>query len=163
MFEFKRPSTEDKNQMYELLDSQVAGILEGEGNRVANAANLSSVLFNGLPDISWAGFYFKSNRELVVGPFQGLPACVRIPLGRGVCGTAAQKLCTIVVDDVHEFAGHIACDASARSEIVVPLLTSSEDLLGVLDLDSQIPQRFDQVDRLGLERIAKRWVRSISD
>lgn len=162
MFEFTRPMAHDKTEIYELLESQVAAVLEGESNPIANAANLSSILFNGLTEVSWVGLYFLLGEELVVGPFQGLPACVRIPLGRGVCGTAAQKRCTLLVNDVNSFDGHIACDASSRSEIVIPLLARDEVLLGVLDLDSRMPARFDEEDRKGLERIAARWVGSLS-
>jgi L-methionine (R)-S-oxide reductase len=120
---------------------------------VANAANTSALIFDALPDLNWTGFYFLKNDELVVGPFQGKPACVRIALGKGVCGTAAVERRTIVVPDVEAFPGHIACDAASRSEIVVPLIAGRE-LLGVLDLDSPKPARFDAGDARGLERLA---------
>ncbi|WP_082393398.1 GAF domain-containing protein [Nocardia arizonensis] len=130
--------------------------------RSGAAANLSALLFHTLPRLNWAGFYFFDGRELVVGPFQGKPACVRIALGRGVCGTAARTGLTQVVADVHAFPGHIACDADSRSEIVVPLRTG-DDLVGVLDLDSPDPARFDETDRRGLEDIARVFLASLSD
>ena len=125
---------------------------EDEPDPIANAANLSALLFNSLAQVNWAGFYFLRGETLVVGPFQGKPACVRIALGRGVCGAAAQRRATIVVPDVHAFPGHIACDSASRSEVVVPLI--GERLLGVLDIDSPEPGRFDDEDARGLERLA---------
>jgi L-methionine (R)-S-oxide reductase len=132
-------------------------LLSGEQDFIANAANTSALLFDALPDINWAGFYLLREGELVVGPFQGKPACVRIALGKGVCGTAAATRKTIVVRDVHEFPGHIACDAASQSEIVVPLLRD-DVLLGVLDIDSPSIARFDDVDRRGIERLATLFV-----
>jgi L-methionine (R)-S-oxide reductase len=120
---------------------------------VANAANLAALVYHSLPDLNWLGFYFLKDGELVVGPFQGKPACVRIAVGKGVCGTAAERIETIVVADVNEFPGHIACDAASRSEIVVPLVKGSR-LIGVLDADSPVVGRFDDVDREGFERLA---------
>ena len=128
----------------------------------ANAANLAALVFHQLPDLNWAGFYFLKDGELVVGPFQGLPACVRINLGRGVCGTAAAEERTIVVDDVDLFPGHIPCDAASRSEIVVPLIDAAGNLIGVLDLDSPLPSRFDADDARGLELIARRFLDSLT-
>jgi L-methionine (R)-S-oxide reductase len=147
---------------YASLAEELNGLLAGERDFIANAANTSALLFDALPDINWAGFYFLRNGELVVGPFQGKPACVRIPLGKGVCGTAAADRKTIVVRDVHEFPGHIACDAASQSEIVVPLLRGDE-LLGVLDIDSPSVGRFDEADRQGIERLATIFLASSLD
>ncbi|MGA7966589.1 MAG: GAF domain-containing protein [Gammaproteobacteria bacterium] len=152
----------DKKGFYKTLEAQMMALLEGESDAVANAANLSALLFNSLPDLNWVGFYFLRGDTLVVGPFQGKPACVRIPMGRGVCGTAAVKRETQVVDDVNAFSDHIACDADSRSEIVVPLIRN-DAVLGVLDLDAPITHRFDDDDRTGLERIAALWIASLSD
>ncbi len=147
-YEFK-----DKAADYARLADELSALLAGEHDLIANAANTSALIFHALPDLNWAGFYFMRNGELVVGPFQGKPACVRIAVGKGVCGTAAQRRGTIVVPDVHTFPGHIACDEASRSEIVVPLI-DGENLLGVLDIDSPRLARFDEADRLGLERLA---------
>lgn len=161
MFELSTASPElGKAEQYALLAAQAEALLAGEADRIANAANFSALLFHGLPDLNWVGFYFHDGNELVVGPFQGKPACVRIPLGKGVCGTAAQSRQTQLVADVHAFPGHIACDAASRSEIVVPLL-DGEQLIGVLDIDSPIPDRFDAEDQAGIEALAEvfmaRW------
>ncbi|WP_062120072.1 GAF domain-containing protein [Aureimonas sp. AU40] len=143
-----------KAELYEALAGQFAALIAGERDGIANAANLSALLFTSLPNLNWAGFYFlRANSELVLGPFQGKPACVRIPVGRGVCGTAVERAATVLVDDVHAFPGHIACDAASRSELVVPLLREGR-VIGVLDLDSPIPSRFDAEDREGIERLA---------
>ncbi|ALN75573.1 GAF domain-containing protein [Aureimonas sp. AU20] len=143
-----------KPELYEALAGQFAALIAGERDGIANAANLSALLFTSLPHLNWAGFYFlRANSELVLGPFQGKPACVRIPVGRGVCGTAVERAATVLVDDVHAFPGHIACDAASRSELVVPLLREGR-VVGVLDLDSPIPSRFDGEDREGIERLA---------
>ena len=139
------------------LEAQATALIEGETDFIANAANLASVLYHGLPNVNWAGFYLLRGDALVLGPFQGKPACVRIPLGRGVCGAAAAGRRTIIVPDVHSFPGHIACDEASRSEIVVPLLRGP-DLLGVLDIDSPDHDRFTDHDRDTLERIAERLV-----
>jgi L-methionine (R)-S-oxide reductase len=139
---------------YDTLIETLAAVLDGERDLIANAANVASVLFNTLPDINWAGFYFLRGGELVLGPFGGKVACTRIAMGRGVCGTAAETRDTIVVPDVHAFPGHIACDAASRSEIVVPLL-DGDRLLGVLDIDSPRPDRFGDEDRRGCEAIAR--------
>lgn len=138
-----------KSAVYGELNAQLAALFEGERDGLANCANLAALLFELLPDLNWAGFYFLRGEELVLGPFQGRVACVRIALGRGVCGTAARERRTIVVPDVHAFPGHIACDARSCSEIVVPLL-DADKLLGVLDLDSPRVDRFDQDDADGL-------------
>jgi L-methionine (R)-S-oxide reductase len=142
---------------YALLAAELAGLLTGESDLIANAANTSALLYSALPEVNWAGFYFLRDGELVVGPFQGKPACVRIPVGKGVCGTAVQRRETLVVADVHEFPGHIACDAASRSEIVIPLVTKQR-VFGVLDLDSPRPGRFDEDDQRGLERLAEIFV-----
>ena len=151
----------DKPTQYAQLLLACQNLLHGERDRIANAANLSALLFNSLPDLNWAGFYFFDGQELVVGPFQGLPACVRIPLDKGVCGAAARQRQTQRVEDVHAFPGHIACDAASRSEIVIPLLKNGE-LIGVLDIDSPLPARFDSDDQKGLEAIAEVFVQSLS-
>jgi GAF domain-containing protein len=145
----------DKQDLYAELSKQTKSLLEGERDLIANMANVASLLFHTLPTINWAGFYLWKHGELVLGPFQGKPACVRIALGRGVCGTAVERRETLVVPDVHLFPGHIACDAASRSEIVVPLIApSSGELIGVLDIDSPAEARFDDDDREALERIA---------
>lgn len=152
--------TGSKPDQYAQLLDQARGLMYGEADRIANAANLSALLFNSLPDLNWAGFYFFDGTELVVGPFQGLPACVRIPLTKGVCGAAASTRRTQRVDDVHAFPGHIACDAASRSEIVVPLVRNGE-LIGVLDIDSPLPARFDADDQAGIEAIAAAWIAAL--
>jgi GAF domain-containing protein len=146
-----------KAEIYRELALQARGLFEGERDWLANAANLASLIFGGLDDLNWSGFYLMKNGELVLGPFQGKPACVRIALGKGVCGTAAERRETLVVADVEEFPGHIACDVASRSEIVVPLVKDGR-LIGVLDLDAPIPARFDTEDRAGLEALAKLWL-----
>jgi L-methionine (R)-S-oxide reductase len=145
---------------YPDLLSDLEGLFADETDMIANAANAAAAIWQHLPDLNWAGFYFLRGSDLVLGPFQGRPACVRIPLGQGVCGTAAAGRRTIVVPDVQAFAGHIACDAASRSEIVVPLQREGK-LLGVLDLDSPSLDRFQDSDRLGLERAARLWEASI--
>ncbi|HXY77030.1 MAG TPA: GAF domain-containing protein [Steroidobacteraceae bacterium] len=147
----------DKPADYAHLARELAALLAGESDLIANAANTAALLFEALPEVNWAGFYFLRGAELVVGPFQGKPACVRIALGRGVCGTAAAERRTLVVPDVHAFAGHIACDPASRAEIVVPLLSGAE-LLGVLDIDSPRAGRFDQADARGLEALMALFV-----
>lgn len=142
-----------KHAVYDDLARQLAALLDGEPDLIANAANMAALLFHGLPELNWAGFYFVRNGELVLGPFQGKPACVRIGWGAGVCGAAASQGRTILVPDVHEFPGHIACDAASRSELVVPLIAAGR-VLGVLDLDSPLPARFDAADRAGCEMLA---------
>lgn len=150
----------DKQRLYAELADEIAGLMAGERDAIANAANLSAQLFVTLPCLNWVGFYFMRAGELVVGPFQGKPACVRIAVGKGVCGTAVEKRQSIVVEDVHEFPGHIACDAASRSELVVPLIKNGV-VLGVLDLDSPDLARFDTEDQVGLERIAALYVDAI--
>jgi len=141
-----------KSESYKELELQTKGLLDGETDAIANAANLSGLLYHSLPDINWVGFYFHRGGELLVGPFQGKPACVHISIGRGVCGTAAEKRQTIIAPNVHEFPGHIACDSASNSEIVIPLLSGSR-VLGVLDIDSPQFNRFDELDQHGLESI----------
>ena len=140
-----RSKSNEKKKLYASLVVQLMSLLKGEHDFIANAANFSALLFNSLPQVNWAGFYFLHGDELVLGPFQGNPACVRIPIGKGVCGVAAQQCETIIVPNVHEFPGHIACDVASNSEIVVPLF-DGERLLGVLDLDSTVIGRFDDRD-----------------
>ena len=154
------PLSGGKPEQYAQLAAQAEALLAGEYDRIANAANLSALVYHALPDLNWAGFYFFDGTELVVGPFQGLPACVRIPLDKGVCGAAATTRQTQRIADVHEFPGHIACDAASRSELVLPLLLD-DALIGVLDLDSPVPGRFDVEDQAGLETIAALFVRSL--
>ena len=153
--------TDDKTALYAELAEQMHGLLHGERDRVANAANFAALAWQSLPDINWCGFYFFDGRELVVGPFQGKPACVRIALGRGVCGTAAATRSTQRVEDVHAFPGHIACDGASRSEIVVPLVDASGALLGVWDVDSPSLARFDDDDRAGMEALCAAFVESL--
>ena len=150
-----------KPEQYAQLLQQARALLHGESDRIANAANLSALLYHALPRLNWVGFYFFDGSELVVGPFQGLPACVRIPLDKGVCGAAASTRSTQLVEDVHAFPGHIACDAASRSELVVPLV-SGDALIGVLDLDSPEPARFDVEDQTGLEAIALAYLESLA-
>jgi len=149
--------TASKSKLYQELAMQLEALLVGERDRIANAANMAALIYHGLPDVNWAGFYFRQGGELVLGPFQGRPACVRIPLGRGVCGTAAARGATVLVPNVHAFAGHIACDPVSRSELVVPLLESGK-VSGVLDLDSPLVGRFGEVDQMGCERLAALYV-----
>ncbi|MGG3821665.1 GAF domain-containing protein [Geobacillus thermodenitrificans] len=138
---------------YALVIEQLKALIAGEPNMIANLANASALLNQFLTDINWVGFYLADGDELVLGPFQGLPACVRIPFGKGVCGTAAAERRTVVVPDVHQFPGHIACDAASQSEIVVPLIKEGR-VIGVLDIDSPIKNRFDDIDRRYLEQFA---------
>jgi len=150
-----------KQELYNQLASQLSSLLAGERDLIANAANFSSLVFHVLPYLNWAGFYFEKNGELVLGPFQGQPACVRIRVGQGVCGAGASKCETIIVPNVHEFQGHIACDSASNSEIVVPLMKGGR-LIGVLDLDSPLPARFDQDDATGLESLVRILLSSVS-
>ncbi|RFF28533.1 MULTISPECIES: GAF domain-containing protein [unclassified Wenzhouxiangella] len=145
---------------YDELAQQAEGLLSGQKHRIANAANLSALIYEALPDVNWAGFYFLEGDELIVGPFQGRPACVRIEMGKGVCGTAALTRATQRVADVHAFDGHIACDPESRSEVVVPLIIDGQ-VIGVLDIDSPRPGRFDEADQRGLERLSETYIRSL--
>jgi len=159
MFSGTVPETANKTEFYQELRVQLASLLHGERDPIANAANTAALIYQSLPRINWAGFYFLQGTELVLGPFQGKPACVRIAIGKGVCGAAAEKRASVVVPDVFAFPGHIACDAASRSELVVPLIAGGE-LLGVLDLDSPEPGRFDDEDRIGCEALAAVYLES---
>lgn len=152
-------SNDDPREFYKELAQQLEGLLAGERDAIANAANMSALIFTSLPDLNWAGFYFLRGDTLVLGPFQGKPACVRIAVGKGVCGTAAAERRTLRVEDVDAFPGHIACDSASRSELVVPLIRNG-DVIGVLDIDSPIPSRFNATDQAGLERLAAIFVAS---
>jgi L-methionine (R)-S-oxide reductase len=146
-----------KSELYRDLAEQLGALLAGEPDRIANAASMAALIYHGLPDLNWAGFYFRRGGEVVLGPFQGKPACVRIPLGKGVCGTAVSRGATVLVPDVHDFPGHIACDPASRSELVVPL-TERGEVSGVLDLDSPLLARFDEIDQAGCERLVALFV-----
>jgi GAF domain-containing protein len=153
-FQITKSETTSKAELYAALQSQLRSLFEGERDFIANAANFSSLLYHSLPDLNWAGFYLLKDGELVLGPFQGKPACVRIAMGKGVCGTAAEQRQTILVENVHEFPGHIACDSDSNSEIVVPLI-KDQQVIGVLDLDSPLFGRFDDEDAKGLNELAE--------
>lgn len=153
-------ATTTKAELYAQLSAQLRSLLAGERDFIANASNTASLLFHSLPDLNWAGFYFYKEGELVLGPFQGQPACVRITLGKGVCGVAAERRETVLVDNVHEFPGHIACDSASNSEIVIPLV-KGDRLLGVLDLDSPSFARFDEADARGLNELAAIFLQNI--
>lgn len=150
MFQLPTDEPGSRPELYLMLQRQLSALLEGERDFIANAANFSALLYHLLPDLNWAGFYILRGEELVLGPFQGRPACVRIALGRGVCGTAALLCTTIVVPNVHEFEGHIACDSASNAEMVLPVILDGV-FVGVLDLDSPVIDRFHQDDRVGLE------------
>lgn len=144
----------DKSTAYQELAEAIAALFEGETDWVANAANAAAAIFYSLPDLNWAGFYLVRGSELLLGPFQGRPACLRIPLGRGVCGTAVAERRSVLISDVEAFPGHIACDRRSRSELVTPLFAGGR-LIGVLDLDSPVPARFDAADQAGCESLAR--------
>jgi L-methionine (R)-S-oxide reductase len=150
-----------KTELYTEIARQAESLLHGERDRVANAANFASLVWHALPDLNWCGFYFFDGTELVVGPFQGRPACIRIALGKGVCGTAARTRTTQLVRDVNAFDGHIACDSASNSEVVVPLVDRSGQLLGVWDVDSPHVARFDEDDRVGMERLCEVFMASL--
>ncbi len=158
-FQLEQIDAASKAELYANLGAQLRSLVEGERDLIANAANFASLVYHSLPDINWAGWYFEQDGELVLGPFQGKPACVRIALGKGVCGTAAQQRKTILVDDVHEFPGHIACDSASNSEIVIPLI-SKQRLIGVLDIDSPSRARFDDDDARGLNELVEIFLRA---
>jgi GAF domain-containing protein len=149
--------SQTKPDLYRDLKLQAQGLVTGIDDPIANAANIAALIWYGLSDLNWAGFYFAKGRELVLGPFQGKPACVRIPDGKGVCGTAAATRKTLIVPDVHAFEGHIACDSASNSEIVVPLVRDGT-AIGVLDLDSPLLARFDEADAAGLDALAAVWL-----
>ena len=153
--------TGSKPEQYAQLLAQARALVHGESDRIANAANLSALVYHALPQLNWVGFYFFDGTELVVGPFQGLPACVRIPLHKGVCGAAASTRQTQRIEDVHAFPGHIACDSASNSELVVPLVDDAGHLVGVFDLDSPLAARFSVEDQEGLERIARAYLESL--
>lgn len=161
MFEVKSLNPADKALFYTELAEQATGLLHDERNRIANAANFSALLYHSLPDVNWVGFYFVEDGELVVGPFQGKPACVRIAMGKGVCGTAAAEKKTQRVEDVDAFPGHIPCDGDSRSEIVVPLVVDDE-VIGVLDIDAPVKARFDADDQRGVEELAAIFLQALS-
>lgn len=152
----------EKVALYKDLEQQAHSLLEGERDPYANASNFAALIWHTLPDINWAGFYFRKARWLVLGPFQGKPACSRLQMGAGVCGTAAAKAITLVVPDVHKFDGHIACDEASSSELVVPLI-KFDTVIGVIDLDSPVLNRFDDDDARGIEALARFWVVSSAD
>jgi GAF domain-containing protein len=161
MHELKIPVAGSKAEFYAELQSQLAALLEGETDLIANTANMAALLYHALPDVNWVGFYFLKDGVLVLGPFHGKPACVRIAMGKGVCGGAAAARKSLLVEDVHAFPGHIACDAESRSELVVPLLKDG-NLLGVLDLDSPLPGRFTAEDQAGCENMAATLLASLA-
>jgi GAF domain-containing protein len=160
MFEAKAIESDDKAGLYRELAQQLDGLLSDERDAIANAANTTALLFTSLPDLNWAGFYFlRSPDELVLGPFQGKPACVRIAVGRGVCGAAVERRSSLLVRDVLDFADHIVCDADSRSELVVPLIRDGR-VFGVIDLDAPVPARFDLEDQSGIEALAAIYVKA---
>lgn len=161
MFDFSHIDTSDKETFYKQLLPYIEALLEGEQDMIANMANMSSLLFNMMPDVNWAGFYIYKEMQLVLGPFHGLPACIRIPMGKGVCGTAAVSRQTQLVMDVHDFPGHIACDGDTNSEIVIPIMVNSK-LIGVLDIDSPILKRFDDIDQRYLQQCVDLLVEAIN-
>ncbi|MER8807188.1 GAF domain-containing protein [Mesorhizobium australicum] len=162
MFAAQAIDISDKAAFYRGLVKQLKALLEGEHDSIADAANTAALIFQMVPDLNWAGFYFlASDEELVLGPFQGKPACVRIAVGQGVCGTAVELGTSMLIKDVHDFPGHIACDAASRSELVV-LLEDEEGVFGVLDLDSPLPGRFDSADQAGIEALAAIYVAASS-
>ncbi|CDN94169.1 GAF domain-containing protein [Agrobacterium tumefaciens] len=154
MFEAVSIDTADKTEFYRALAQQLQALFDGEADMIANAANISALIYQMMPDLNWAGVYLLKGEQLVLGPFQGKPACVRIPVGRGVCGSAVERKSSILVEDVHAFPGHIACDAASRSELVVPIFRDGVTI-GVIDLDSPLPSRFDADDQAGIERLAE--------
>ena len=159
-FTLEESKATTKTELYDELAAQLRALLEGETDFIANAANFAALIYHAVPDLNWAGFYLLKGNELVLAPFQGKPACVRVKIGTGVCGAAAVRRETVIVKNVHEFPGHIACDAASNSEIVVPLIVG-ESLLGVLDLDSPLLNRFDREDRAGLERLVKIFLEGV--
>ncbi|MBB6091558.1 GAF domain-containing protein [Povalibacter uvarum] len=159
MHESKISQDLPKPELYKQLAGELQSLIAGEPDLIANLANTSALLYHSLPDLNWAGFYLMKGGELVVGPFQGKPACVRIAVGKGVCGTAVARRTTMLVPNVHEFPGHIACDAASNSEIVIPMIVN-DAVIGVLDIDSPKLGRFDEEDRAGIERLVEILARS---
>ena len=151
--------TTSKRDLYDQLAGQLSSLLAGERDLIANAANFSSLVFHSLPDLNWAGFYFEKDGELVLGPFQGKPACMRIRIGQGVCGAGAAKCETVIVPNVHDFPGHIACDSASNSEVVVPVMKGGR-VIGVLDVDSPMLARFGEAEARVLEEVARIFVES---
>jgi GAF domain-containing protein len=162
VFSGTAPILTNKSELYQELRAQLTSLLKGEPDAIANAANTAALLYHSMPDVNWVGFYFLKGSDLVLGPFQGRPACVRIPLGKGVCGTAAERRVSIVVPDVNAFPGHIACDSASLSELVAPL-SRRGSLVGVLDLDSPLLGRFDEADRAGCESLAQIYMESLKE
>lgn len=152
----------DKAELYRQIENQARGLAAGERNPIANAANFSALLWQMLPDINWAGFYFRKGRWLVLGPFMGKPACTRLQVGLGVCGTAVAESKTQIVADVHKFAGHVACDAASNAELVVPIFRYAT-IVGVIDIDSPSFDRFDENDAKGIEALARLWAMRSDD
>ena len=161
MFTTSDLSDRTKAELYQQLAAQLQALVEGETDAVANMANCAALIFHSVPGLNWAGFYLLKGGELVLGPFQGQPACIRIAIGSGVCGTAAETHTTLRVPDVTKFKGHIACDSASRSEIVVPMLTDDSHLIGVLDVDSPELDRFDAEDEAGLKTLAEIMARKL--
>lgn len=162
MFDLTPQHYASKREHYDALLQQARALLAGEHDLIANAANFSALVFHSLPQLNWAGFYLYDGRELVLGPFQGKPACLRIALGRGVCGSAAASRQTKLVPDVNAYAGHIACDSASQAEIVVPLLRPDGTLLGVWDVDSPLRQRFDHEDQAGMQALCAAFMASLT-
>lgn len=160
MFDFSHIDTSNKESFYKQFMPYIEAVVEGEYDMIANMANISALLFHMMPDVNWAGFYIYKEDQLVLGPFQGLPACIRIPMGKGVCGTAAATRETQLVEDVHQFPGHIACDGDTNSEIVIPIIIN-DHLRGVLDIDSPVLNRFDDVDKRYLEQCVQLLTQAI--
>ncbi|WP_338447501.1 GAF domain-containing protein [Pelagerythrobacter marensis] len=160
MYDFSADPGLSKDELYRQLHAAADALTADERDGIANMANVAALMWEFLPDLNWAGFYRMIDGELVLGPFMGRPACIRIPVGRGVCGTAAQSGETQLVEDVHAFPGHIACDAASRSELVVPLLRNGTTI-GVIDLDSPTPARFDDADAAGVGRLAQLLINRI--
>lgn len=160
MFVDRLSAATTKPERYDELAEALEGLLSGEADPIANLANAAALIKDGLDELNWAGFYLMRSGELVLGPFQGKPACVRIPVGKGVCGTAAERAASVLVEDVHAFPGHIACDAASRSELVIPLVWGGV-VFGVLDLDSPRPTRFDAEDMSGCEKLVQVLLRHL--
>lgn len=153
LIQIEKIAFENKKLRYKYLEENLISLISNEVDLIANAANMSALIYQALPNVNWAGFYFLKGNELVLGPFQGKPACVRIPIGKGVCGTAVQERKTLLVKNVDEFPGHITCDSASKSEIVVPIIPTNNEVIGVLDIDSDRVANFDEEDVEGLEKL----------